>query len=159
MIAYYAKLGRQFFLYSACLLVATWYGIKTYTTYNPLLLLFFGIGALIIAWHLIFLTYFKILKKPIFIANKVYLLDRYKNTRYDWADIDEVIAGDTSLSIKLYRPEQYIARVKNPLFRLLKWVRLKVFNKKPNYWIDLRIIDIEKGGKDKFLKALNECSI
>ena len=158
-MVYYVKLGKQFFLYSTCLLVATWYGIKTWSSYNPYLLVFFGLGALLIAWHLIFLAYFKILKKPILTANKVYLLDRYKNIRYDWIDIDEVIAGDTSLSIKLYRPEQYIARLKNPIFRLLKWVQLKVFNKKPNYWIDLRLLDIGKGGRDNFLKALNECSI
>ena len=156
---YYVRLGRQFFLYAACLLVAAWYGLKTYSSYNPFLLVLFGIGALIIAWHLIFLAYFKILKKPIFTANKVYLHDRYKNIRYDWSDIDEVIAGDSALTVRLYRPEQYITKVRNPIFRLLKWVRLKVFNKKPNYWIDLRLLDIEKGGRERFLMALNDCSI
>jgi hypothetical protein len=124
----------------------------------------------IIGWFWIFLVgavalprfikcfYFAIKKKPVLTADEFFIFDQFENIKYYWDDIDEIVPFEHYLQIKLYKPERYIDKIKNPFYRSLKQIGYTVFRRTPSYSIDLNIVAIEKEENQKFLDTLNKLS-
>jgi hypothetical protein len=97
--------------------------------------------------------------KPAFTANISFIFDQYQNTKYYWEDIEEVIASDDYLQIKLTEPLKYLDKIGNPSRKFMKKLGYKLFKIKPSYSINIGILNIEKGGDEEFVEALNQFSI
>jgi len=105
------------------------------------------------------LCYFWIKKKPTLSVNESFIFDQYDDVKYYWKDIAEIIASEDLLQIKLYEPEKYIDKVKNPFRRFIKQIWYKHFNKNPSYSINLDMVDIKEEERKKFIDTLNALSL
>jgi len=103
--------------------------------------------------------YFWIAGRTVLTANRSFIYDQFKNIKYYWNDIDEVVVTGDYMAVKLYHPEKYLDEVKNLIQRSFKKMRYDYFHKKPSYSINLDIVDVKAEDYQKFLNDLNAFSI
>jgi hypothetical protein len=103
--------------------------------------------------------YFWIGNKPVLTANRSFIFDQFKNIKYYWNDIDEIVVTGEYMAVKLYHPEKYLDEVRNPVQRFFKKWRYNRFHKKPNYGINMDIISVRAEEYNNFLNTLNQFSI
>jgi len=157
-MTYYLKFGKIFYNQLFWFSYAIIWIVKDSNRFSYWDLIFVFLGAITFP-RLVILTYFKLLKKPVLIANDLYIFDCYKNIKYYWEDIDEIIATDDYLQITLCNPVKYLNKIGNPFFRLVAIVKYRFFKTKSLFSINLNILGIEKGKNKEFLDTLNDYSL
>jgi hypothetical protein len=94
--------------------------------------------------------------KPVFAVNENYIDDFAKNIRYDWKDIDEVYEYNGYLHIKLYKPAEYLSKIKGALNKTIKTLFYRANNYENAFVIN---IDMIKVNPDVFLEILYNFSL
>ena len=92
--------------------------------------------------------------KPVLILTKDKLIDNYSNRAIDWKDISGISMGGGKanyISIKLYNPEKYIAKLNNSQTR-----RMYRFNSKTFHETFTIGVDLLKGDSWEILKTVRE---
>jgi hypothetical protein len=94
--------------------------------------------------------------KPALSVNENFIYDFARDIKYDWDDIDEIYEDNGYLVIKLSRPIEYLARIKNPVQRFIK----RIFSGNDASWLEYTInIDMVKVNPDALLRILNDYSL
>ena len=94
--------------------------------------------------------YLMIYGKPVLIVNEEYIYDAAQDIKYKWEDITEIKEANAFLYIELDNEKEYLARIKNPLTRLIIVLRGTA----------LRInIDMVKVNPNALLQILDDYSI
>ena len=57
--------------------------------------------------------------RPVLEANEIYIFDLANNIKYYWEDIDEIYEDNAYLYLKLYNPNKYLEKIRNPLKRFI----------------------------------------
>jgi hypothetical protein len=161
-ITYRFKWGRgagflmfQLILFS-CIAALNFFGNHK----NYYLSFFFLLVAIVtVLPRLIKFFYFWIGSKPVLTANRSFIFDQFKNIKYYWNDIDEIVVTGEYMVVKLYQPEKYLNKVKNPVQRYFKKRRYNRFHKKLYYSINLDIVGVKAADYSRFLNTLNEFSL
>jgi hypothetical protein len=157
-MTYYAKFGKVFYNRLIWLAYAVVWIVKEFDRLTYSDLVFVALGVVTFP-TVIKVIYFNLFKKPIFIANAVYIFDCYNNVKYYWDDIKVADYKDDFLTIYLFLPEKYIKKTKNPFYWLLKVVQLYIFRQKSLYSINLNLLNIPLGKNAEFIRGLNELSM
>jgi hypothetical protein len=156
-MTYYVKLGKYFFIQLFWLIYSSIWVYKGYKfIYWDLI---FATFAVIVIPKILSAVYLKLFKKPAITVNEDYIFDHYKIMKYYWEDIDEVIASDAMLDIRLKEPQKYFKKIKNPFRIIFILLKYKVFKNQSLFTIDVQLLDIEKGKNKAFLDKLDELSI
>jgi hypothetical protein len=160
---YYLRFGKAFRLSLLLLLYPGAYIAIYYSRHKPekmdylLIVLYSYLLVSIILPRIFKFIYFIIRKRPVLTANETFIFDHYRNIKYDWDDIKEIIATDNYLEIDLYQPEKYYLKIINPFFKVKIKLLSYLFKRKSFFKID--ILDIKKGENKNFLDSLNEFSM
>lgn len=100
--------------------------------------------------------YAAVFNKYVLCVNESYIYDFIGDVKYYWKDIEEINEKSGFLTVKLYKPVDYLDKLRNPFKRFKVKLWFKPGEKRSSFLID---IDSVAADPDELLELLNEYSI
>lgn len=82
--------------------------------------------------------------KPVLSINENQIHDHYNDVVYDWGDIEATRQKYGYLYLKLYHPEDYLNKIGNPHYRMIRKLWYKPGSEHNEFLINLGLADANK---------------